>query len=132
MTSWCRCRSTNWTMPSTRFCIFRNASSCGCSCVTITAPATSPHSSTCRGTATPRPACLRLEQILRDAFDADRVEYTTLVSDSVLARLHFVVRRADAAPLAEADHEELERRLADAIRSWSDDLADTLRSEDGR
>ena len=74
---------------------------------------------------------LRLEQILRDAFDADRVEYTTLVSDSVLARLHFVVRRADATPLPEADHEELERRLADAIRSWSDRLADTLRSEVG-
>jgi glutamate dehydrogenase len=74
---------------------------------------------------------LRLEQILRDAFDANRVEYTTLVSDSVLARLHFVVRRADAAPLAEADHAELERRLADAIRSWSDDLADTLRIEMG-
>ena len=76
-------------------------------------------------------ASLRCEQILRDAFDADRVEYTTLVSDSALARLHFVVRRADAAPLPEADHEELERRLADAIRSWSDDLAETLRTEVG-
>jgi glutamate dehydrogenase len=76
-------------------------------------------------------ACLRLEQILRDAFDANRVEYTTLVSDSVLARLHFVVRRADAAPLAEADHAELERQLAEAIRSWSDDLADTLAIEVG-
>jgi glutamate dehydrogenase len=76
-------------------------------------------------------ACLRLEQILRDAFDANRVEYTTLVSDSVLARLHFVARRADAAPLAEADHAELERRLADAIRSWSDDLADRLTVEMG-
>jgi glutamate dehydrogenase len=71
-------------------------------------------------------ACVRLEQILRDAFDANQVEYTTLVSDSVLARLHFVVRRVDAAPLAEADHAELERRLAEAIRSWSDDLTDTL------
>jgi glutamate dehydrogenase len=72
-------------------------------------------------------ACLRLEQILRNAFNADRVEYTTLVSDSVLARLHFVVRRADAAPLTEADSAELERRLAAAIRSWRDDLADTLK-----
>jgi glutamate dehydrogenase len=76
-------------------------------------------------------ACLRLEQILRDAFDANRVEYTTLVSDSVVARLHFVVRRSDAAPLAEADHAELERQLADAIRSWSDDLAGTLAIEVG-
>jgi glutamate dehydrogenase len=76
-------------------------------------------------------ACLRLEQILRDTFDANRVEYTTLVSDSVLARLHFVVRRSDAAPLAETDHAELERRLADAIRSWSDDLTDTLTIEMG-
>jgi glutamate dehydrogenase len=76
-------------------------------------------------------ACLRLEQILRDAFDADRVEYTTLVSDSVLARLHFVVRRSDVAPLAESDHAELERQLEGAIHSWSDDLADTLRTELG-
>ena len=76
-------------------------------------------------------ARLRLEQILRNAFDADRVEYTTLVSDWVLARLHFVIRRADAAPLAEADHADLERRLADAIRSWGDNLADRLRSEVG-
>jgi glutamate dehydrogenase len=76
-------------------------------------------------------ASLRCEQIFRDAFAADRVEYTTLVSDSALARLHFVVRRADAAPLPEADHGELERRLADAIRSWSDDLAETLRTEVG-
>jgi glutamate dehydrogenase len=76
-------------------------------------------------------ACLRMEQILRNAFDADRVEYTTLVSDWVLARLHFVIRRVDAAPLAEADHAELERRLADAIRSWGDDLAERLRSEMG-
>ena len=53
------------------------------------------------------------------------------MSDSVLARLHFVVRRADAAPLTEADHAELERRLADAIRSWSDDLTDSLTLESG-
>jgi glutamate dehydrogenase len=76
-------------------------------------------------------ACLRLEQILRNAFNADRVEYTTLVSDSVLARVHFVVRRADAAPLTEADDAELERRLAAAIRSWRDDLADTLKIKTG-
>src|SRR4030095_3404660 len=76
-------------------------------------------------------ACLRLEQIPRDAFDANRIEYTTLVSDSVLARLHFVVRRADLAPLAEADHAELERRVADAIPRWRRDLTDALTIETG-
>src|SRR5215218_514737 len=45
-------------MPSSRFCIFRNAGSFGCSCVTITALAMPPRSSTCRGSATPQPhAC---------------------------------------------------------------------------
>jgi glutamate dehydrogenase len=35
---------------------------------------------------------LRLEQILREALDSDSVDYTARVSESVLARLHFVVR----------------------------------------
>src|SRR5215217_6423486 len=56
VTNCCRCRSMNWNMPSRRFCISRNASGCGFSCVTITAAATSPRSSTYRGTATPQPA----------------------------------------------------------------------------
>ena len=63
-------------------------------------------------------ACLRLEQILRDAFDATRS------STPPWCRTRFwpdctSSSAADAAPLAEADHAELERRLADAIRSWS-------------
>ena len=44
---------------------------------------------------------LKMEDILRRTFDAESVDYTTRVSESALARLHFVVRvpegRADPA-----------------------------------
>ena len=37
---------------------------------------------------------LDMEEILREAFDGTTVDYTARVSESVLARLHFVVRVA--------------------------------------
>ncbi len=68
----------------------------------------------------------RMEQILRDAFAGDSIDYTARVSESVLARLHFVVRVARGRRLAEVDAAELERRLGEATRSWNDDFAEAL------
>ncbi len=68
----------------------------------------------------------RMERLLLDAFDAENVDYTALVSESVLARLHFVVRVGRGVRLPDVDAAELESRLADAIRSWSDDFSDAL------
>jgi glutamate dehydrogenase len=73
---------------------------------------------------------LRLQQVLTDAFDATGLEHAVRLSESVLARLHFVVRtRPGQAP--SPDVEELERRLAEATRSWADDLSDALVDELG-
>ncbi len=74
---------------------------------------------------------LRMEQTLRDTFDAESVDYTTRVSESVLARLHFVVRVAPGQEVAEVDAASLERRLVDATRTWDEDLADALRADVG-
>ncbi|GAB2676040.1 NAD-glutamate dehydrogenase [Thalassiella azotivora] len=74
---------------------------------------------------------LRMEHILREYFDADAVDYTTRVSESVLARLHFVVRAPAGQTVRQADPEELERRLVEATRTWEEDLADALRAEVG-
>jgi glutamate dehydrogenase len=74
---------------------------------------------------------LRMEDILKRAFDGASVDYTTRVSESLLARLHFVVRVPQGTPLPDVDVEELERRLVDATRTWVEDLAEALRVDHG-
>ena len=77
---------------------------------------------------------LRMEAILREAYgvpDSESVDYTTRVSESSLARLHFVVRVPSVEPVAQVDPAELERRLVDATRTWDEDLAEATRAEYG-
>jgi glutamate dehydrogenase len=67
-----------------------------------------------------------IEAILLQAFNGSSIDYTARVSESVLARLHFVVRVASGSQVPVVDLEELEQRIAEATRAWSDDLADAL------
>ena len=69
---------------------------------------------------------LRVEALLREAFDAERVEHTTRVDDSPLAQLHFVVRVPRDAAIPAVDEAELQRRLEDAIRTWEAAVVDEL------
>ncbi|MBK7722833.1 MAG: NAD-glutamate dehydrogenase [Austwickia sp.] len=73
----------------------------------------------------------RIEALLVEAFDGERVEYTTWVSDAPLARLHYVVRVADGHSLPEVDQSELDRRVVDLTRTWEEDLAGAARAEFG-
>ncbi|MGN6686411.1 MAG: NAD-glutamate dehydrogenase [Actinomycetales bacterium] len=70
----------------------------------------------------------RMMAILKVAFAAASVDYTARVTESVLARLHFVVRVAPGDPLPEVDPAALEASLAAATRSWSDDFVDAVGS----
>jgi len=74
---------------------------------------------------------LRMSAILSEAFRGTSVDYTARVSESVLARLHFVVRVAPGTRVQSVDHDELEARLVEAARSWDEDLAEALRTELG-
>ena len=74
---------------------------------------------------------LRMEAILRSAFHGASVDYTTLVSESVLARLHFVVRVAPGQVILAVDEQELQQRLIDATRTWDEYLSEVARSEYG-
>ena len=74
---------------------------------------------------------LKMENILRTAFDGASVDYTTRVSESVLARLHFVVRVGAGQPIPDVDEAELQRLLVDATRTWDEDLAEAARNEYG-
>ena len=76
-------------------------------------------------------ARLKMESILRQAFPGATVDFTTRVSESVLARLHFVVRVPAGESIPSIDEAVLERQLVDATRTWDEDLGDAARSEHG-
>jgi len=73
----------------------------------------------------------RLEQVLTEAFHAHSVEFTVRLTESVLARVHFVVRAAPGGSLPDTDVQALEQRLARVARSWDDDFVEELRSAVG-
>ncbi|MFN8125806.1 MAG: NAD-glutamate dehydrogenase [Candidatus Nanopelagicales bacterium] len=68
----------------------------------------------------------RMESILRTAVGAESIDYRTRVTESVLARLHFVARVPEGQPLPEPDHAVVEAELAAAARSWDDVFAAEL------
>ncbi len=69
---------------------------------------------------------LEIERILREALGGVSVDYTARVSESVLARLHYVVRVPKGSTVPDVDADELELRLSEATRAWADDFADAL------
>ena len=74
---------------------------------------------------------LKMESILRAAFQGASVDYTTRVSESALARLHFVVRVPQGQSIPDVDRAVLERQLIDATRTWDEDLNEAARTEHG-
>jgi glutamate dehydrogenase len=67
----------------------------------------------------------RIEGILCEALRGGEAEYFTQLSESVLARLHYVIA-VTPGDEPEFDVREVEARLSDATRSWAEDLAGAL------
>jgi glutamate dehydrogenase len=72
----------------------------------------------------------RIGRILMDAFSGTQLDYTVQLSESVLVRVHYVVRHPAGVPDG-PDVEEIERRIVRATRVWSDDLRAALIAEHG-
>ena len=68
---------------------------------------------------------LVVQGILEETFGATDTEFTVHLSESVLARLHFVIQ-VDAKRAPSYDIVELEQRLRAVSRTWADDLRDAL------
>ncbi len=66
---------------------------------------------------------LRAQDILREALHGASVDYSATIGDSALARLHVVVWAERGTPVPQVDAAALERRLAEAVRSWDEDVA---------
>jgi glutamate dehydrogenase len=67
----------------------------------------------------------RFQEILQHALGGTEVEYQAQFSESILARIQFIVRTPEKIP-ADLDAAELEARLVEAARSWTDRLYDAL------
>lgn len=77
---------------------------------------------------------LAIQDILMDTLDGVSVDYATSVSESVLARLHYVIRvpwSVGRWRVTDVDLETLQTRIRAAVRSWDDDFADALVDEVG-
>ncbi len=67
---------------------------------------------------------LRTQDILMRVLNGVSADYSAMVGESVLARLHVVVRGERGRPLPDVDAAGLEQQLVAAVRSWDDDLAE--------
>ncbi|NJN14505.1 MAG: NAD-glutamate dehydrogenase [Planctomycetes bacterium] len=72
----------------------------------------------------------RFQQILEESYAGKMTDYYTQVGDSPLARLHYIIgtRPGDVPALPV---EEVEARLVEAARSWSESLAGALSQTHG-
>ena len=63
----------------------------------------------------------RVQGLLREAFHAGSVEFTVQLSESLLARIHFIVHCPPGVG-HDADLEALEEQVIEHVRSWNDEL----------
>jgi glutamate dehydrogenase len=73
---------------------------------------------------------LKITDILHHTFRATGEEYQVLVGESVLARLHIVLRTVPGF-VNDVAVDQLEAAVAEATRTWSDELRDVLVAEHG-
>ncbi|HEX6522503.1 MAG TPA: NAD-glutamate dehydrogenase [Streptosporangiaceae bacterium] len=69
---------------------------------------------------------LSIQEILRVGLHGLSVDYSAMVGESALARLHVVVRGQRGRPLPEPTAAQvvgLERQIAETVRSWDEELA---------
>ncbi len=72
----------------------------------------------------------KMQQVLEAAFHAEEVSFSTLFTESVLARIHYMIRLSHTN-LIEYSAKELEAKICDIARTWEDSLAEYLRNNNG-
>ncbi|MFJ8820163.1 NAD-glutamate dehydrogenase [Streptomyces sp. NPDC102467] len=77
---------------------------------------------------------LRIIDILKEELGGNSVDFTAWNTESILSRLHFVVRvppGTELPQLSDADKDRIEARLVEAARSWADGFGEALNAECG-
>lgn len=62
-----------------------------------------------------------MQRVLSESFNAQEITFSTYFSESVLARIHFMIR-INPQDSIEFDFKEIEKKLIEVGRSWADDL----------
>lgn len=77
---------------------------------------------------------LRIIDLLKEELGGISVDFTAWNTESILSRLHFVVRvpqGTELQQLSDGDKERIEARLVEAARSWADGWTEALNAELG-
>ncbi|MGO9140524.1 MAG: NAD-glutamate dehydrogenase [Streptosporangiaceae bacterium] len=67
---------------------------------------------------------LRIQGLLQRWLASTQLDYSVMVGESTVARLHMVVRAERGTVLPDVDVAALEHAIASVVRSWDDDLAE--------
>ena len=73
----------------------------------------------------------RIQALLMSATGGADLDFTARITESVLARLHFVVRMHAGQEPPELDVPSLQKQVAAATRDWFDDFSDALAEQEG-
>nr|WP_272902492.1 NAD-glutamate dehydrogenase [Brevibacterium daeguense] len=71
-------------------------------------------------------ARLRVQAVLSERYSAQSVDFDVLLSDSALARLHFVARLPRDGVLPDIPAEVVSEEIKAALRSWEEDVSEYL------
>lgn len=71
-----------------------------------------------------------MQDILMDSLHGETVSFESKFSESVLARIHFIIRVNPLEKIA-FDHDNIEAKLVEAAQNWNDDLKISLLEHSG-
>ncbi len=72
----------------------------------------------------------KIQRILKRALKGERLDFTILLSESALARLQVIIRPKSGTD-PQPDVRALENKIVNALRSWKEDLTNTLVQKHG-
>ncbi|WP_309080035.1 NAD-glutamate dehydrogenase [Zhihengliuella sp.] len=72
----------------------------------------------------------RIENELKEALDAESLDFEVRMTESALVRVFFRIRLPKGGVVPEIDRSELEGRIARAVRSWPEGVTDALALRD--
>ncbi len=69
---------------------------------------------------------MRMQELLKEAYSGEAVDYSTKVGESNLAQLHFAIRMPRGTDIPTVDVDALQQRLIEATRTWGENLSEVV------